>query len=351
MIGYLLRQTGIGILSILFVGMIVCAIVFYAPVDAARMSFGQRSDEETVQSFKKKYFLDKPLSVQIFRFYEDLSPIQWISNSDTRLSDYSYKSILDGNDSKLILKKPYARKSYSTGKPVFDMILEALPGTLALAIASIIFAIILGLILGFLAGLNANSTLDRFILGFCSISYAIPSYVSSLIVVILFAYIWGHLTGLPIQGSLWEFNDEGELQFKLINLVLPVLALGIRPVSMIAQMTRVASLDVLQSDYVRTAQSKGINKLNLIRKHLLPNCMNPILTTISSWFASLLAGSFFVEFVFNYKGLGLLTISALNQFDVPLILGCCMIVITMFVIVNLVTDLLYAYYDPRIRIH
>ncbi|NOT36235.1 MAG: ABC transporter permease [Saprospiraceae bacterium] len=350
MISYIFKQIGLGIISVVFVAIIICGIVFYSPVDPARMSFGQRSDEETIQLFKKKYFLDQPLHIQVFRFFEDLSPIQWISKDDLRLNDYSYKSLSVWKDNILILKKPYGRQSYSTGKPVFEMIAQALPSTFALAFISILCAVFLGLILGFISALHVHSKTDKFILAFCSLSYAIPSYVSSLIIVILFAFVWGNITGLPIQGSLWEFSDEGELQLQLKNLILPVLALGIRPVSMIAQMTRVASLDVIQSDFVRTARAKGINNIKLIYDHLLPNCINPILTTISSWFASLLAGSFFVEFVFNYKGLGLLTISALNQFDVPLILGCCIVVVIIFVIVNLITDLLYAYFDPRIRI-
>ena len=120
---------------------------------------------------------------------------------------------------------------------------------------------------------------------------------------------------------------------------------------MIAQMTRAATLDVLEADYVRTARSKGINIVKLIYKHVLPNSINPILTTISSWFASLLTGSFFIEYIFNYKGLGLLTINALNSFDVPLISGCCIVTVSIFVIINFVTDLAYAFFDPRIKLN
>ncbi len=351
MIKFLIHRVVFGLITIILVSIVINTIIFYAPVDPARMSFGQRSDEETIQLFKKKYFLDKSLSVQLFHFFEDLSPIQILNHNDVRKSDYRFFSLLSFKTHDLIIKKPYFRKSYSSGKSVWEMVMNSLPETLLLALLSMLVGITIGLALGFFASLNVNTYWDRMILAFCSITYSIPSYVSSLLVVILFASWLGNYTGLPIQGSLWEFNDEGELELQLRNLILPVLALGIRPVSMIAQMTRVACLDVLQSDYIRTARAKGINSLQLIKRHLLPNCINPILTTISSWFASLLAGSFFVEYVFNYKGLGLLTISALNQFDVPLISACCIVVVSFFVIVNTITDILYTYFDPRIKLN
>ncbi|MCC6816625.1 MAG: ABC transporter permease [Saprospiraceae bacterium] len=351
MIWFILKKLTHGLGSIILIILVLSFILFYAPIDPVRMSFGQRSDEETINLFKQKYYLDKSLGIQIFHFFEDLSPLQWVKNNDLRLEDYKKQFIFKGEFSSLIIKKPYFRKSFANGRPAWDLLIEAFPSTLVLAISSILIAIILGLCLGFIASIHVNSIWDRLILAFCSISYSIPSYVSSLLVVVFFAYWLGDYTGLPIQGSLYEFNDEGDLRLELKNLILPVVALGIRPVSMIAQMTRVSCLDVLSSDFIRTARSKGITNIRLVQKHLIPNCINPILTTISSWFASLLAGSFFVEFVFNYKGLGLLTITSLNQFDIPLIMACCVMIVILFVIVNLITDFLYSFFDPRIKFY
>ncbi|MEP7195423.1 MAG: ABC transporter permease [Saprospiraceae bacterium] len=349
MLKFILNRFFIGIISILVVSVIITTIIFLSPVDPARLSFGQRSDEETINLFKKKYYLDQSLPVQIFRFFEDLSPVQYLAKEDLRAKDYSSTSIYENQTHWLILKKPYFRKSFTSGKPVWEIIAEALPGTIVLALCSIIFSAFLGLFLGFVASLKFDTWIDRSIMAFCSLSYAIPSYVSALFIGIILAYFFGDLTGLPLQGSLWDYDDSGDRKLYLINLVLPVLALGIRPVSMIAQMTRAASLDVIGSDYIRTAKSKGLGTYAIVRKHLLPNCVNPILTTISSWLASLLTGSFFVEYVFNYKGLGLLTINALNQFDIPLITGCCIVTVCIFITINFVTDLLYVYFDPRIK--
>ena len=351
MIRFLVRRLSLALLSVILVSSLIMAIIYYSPVDPSRLSFGQRSDEETISLYKKKYYLDKPLSVQILRVFEDLSPLQWIPNSDPRLADYSYSTLYKGELSKCIFKKPYFRKSYVTGQNVWDLIKEAIPGTFVLALTSVLVAIILGIVLGLMASLKFESWIDRTIMLFCSIAYAVPSYVSALFFGIVFAYSLGEYTGLPIQGSLWDFDDMGNQSLMLSHLILPVLALGIRPVSMIAQMTRASALDVLGADYIRTARSKGIGNILLLSKHVLPNCLNAIITTISSWFAALLTGSYFVEYIFNYKGLGLLTISAVNSFDIPLISGTCIITVIIFAVINVLTDIGYVYLDPRIKLN
>lgn len=350
MIRYILYRLLSGFVSIIMVAIIISAIIYHAPVDPARMSFDQRSDEATIKIYKQKYYLDQPFYIQTWKYFEDLSPIQYVHNSDIRISDYSFCKIISLGDDQIIVKKPYFRKSFVNGRSVWNQIMEAMPGTLVLACLAILFAIVIGLPLGVMAALNLNSLTDKIISVFCSVSYAIPSYVSALFFGIIFAYYLGEYTHLPLQGSLWDFNDMGDEGIYPSHLILPVLALGIRPISMIAQMTRSAVLDVLSSDYIRTSRAKGLSPLKVIVIHVLPNSINPILTTISSWFASLLTGSFFVEFIFNYKGIGLLTIGALNQFDIPLILGCSLVTVCLFVLVNTLTDIAYSYFDPRIKL-
>ena len=193
----------LGIASILLVSALITTIIFYAPVDPARLSFGQRSDEETIQLFKRKYYLDQPCFVQVFRFFEDLSPVQYIYSKDIRLNDYHFTKIIEISGNFLIFKKPYFRKSYVNGQNVWPQIVEAIPGTLVLALASIIISIIIGMIMGFISALKFESWWDKSILIFCSISYAIPSYVSAVILGIIFAYVLGDWTGLQLQGSLW----------------------------------------------------------------------------------------------------------------------------------------------------
>src|SRR5690606_36488264 len=159
-----------------------------------------------------------------------------------------------------------------------------------------------------------------------------------LLIAYVFGYVLHQYTGLNMVGSLWEYDAQRQRYLALGNLILPGLTLGIRPLAIIAQLTRSALLDVLSQDYIRTAYAKGSSKARVIRKHTLPNAMNPVITAISGWFAELLASSFFVEFIFNWKGIGTLTVTALDKFDFPIVMGSLVFTAAIFVIVNLLTD-------------
>jgi peptide/nickel transport system permease protein len=145
-------------------------------------------------------------------------------------------------------------------------------------------------------------------------------------------------------------DDFGDDRFFWKNLILPAIALGIRPVAIITQLTRSAMLDVLAQDYIRTARAKGLGTRAVLFKHALRNALNPVATAISGWFAALLAGAFFVENVFQFNGLGQVTVNALLNYDIPVVLGAVLFTATVFVLVNLLMDLLYVVIDPRIRI-
>jgi peptide/nickel transport system permease protein len=179
---------------------------------------------------------------------------------------------------------------------------------------------------------------------------SLPSFFSA----ILFAWIFGSVlhayTGLPIMGSLYEIDDYGEnsyLAWK--NLVLPSLVLGIRPLGVITQLTRNSVLETLQQDYIRTAKAKGLNTFQIMRRHVLKNSLNPVVTAVSGWFASLLAGAVFVEYIFGWNGLGKEIVSALNTLDLPVIMGSVLTISLIFILINIVVDFIYAYLDPRLR--
>jgi peptide/nickel transport system permease protein len=154
-----------------------------------------------------------------------------------------------------------------------------------------------------------------------------------------------------MTGSLYEVDDFGEgsyIQWK--NLILPAIVLGIRPLAVVIQLMRNSLLEVLNQDYIRTAKAKGLSMFTIIRKHALKNSMNPVVTAISGWFASLLAGAVFVEYIFNWNGLGKEIINALNMKDYPVILGASIIIATMFIIINIFVDVIYGWLDPRLRL-
>ncbi len=325
-------------------------IISKAPVDPSSLSFGQRNDPKSLELMRKANFLDRSIGVQIAKYLEDIIPFQIVNKSDARLSYYSYVKLFTISHYLFVVKVPYFRKSFATGEDVTKLLQTAIVPTLFLAVSSILIAIILGVGLGILAVKFINKWIDQFIMSFCSLGFSVPSYIAAIFISIVIGFIFFPIFGLPMQGSLMELDDLGNMHINFKNLILPSIALGIRPISVICQMTRSSILDIMHQEYIRTAKSKGISTRIFYQKHILKNAINPILTTISSWFASLLAGSFFIEYVFNYRGIGDLTINAMNQFDIPLILGCCIFVTILFIVINFLTDILFVILDRRIKV-
>jgi len=172
---------------------------------------------------------------------------------------------------------------------------------------------------------------------------------------IIIAYIFGFLlsdwTGLHINGNWFDVDEiTGERKWTLHNLILPSFTLGIRPLAIITQLTRSAMLDVLNQDYIRTAYAKGLDKMQVIWKHALRNALNPVITAVTGWFAELLAGAFFVEYIFGWKGIGKVTVDALEKLDFPVVMGSVLISATFFIIINILADILYGVVDPRVRV-
>jgi peptide/nickel transport system permease protein len=153
-----------------------------------------------------------------------------------------------------------------------------------------------------------------------------------------------------MTGSLWEYDPVTGRYLAIKNLILPAIALGIRPMAIITQLTRSSVLDVLSQDYIRTAYAKGLSTTKVVFRHALPNALNPVVTAISGWLAELLAGSFFVEYIFGWKGVGKITVDALDKFDFPLVMGSVLLTAFIFIIINLITDMLYGWMDPRVRL-
>ena len=155
-----------------------------------------------------------------------------------------------------------------------------------------------------------------------------------------------------MTGSLYELDDYGEkYNIKLKNLILPAIVLGIRPLAVISQLMRNELLDVLNQDYIRTARAKGLTEFNVIKNHGIKNSLNPVVTAISGWFASLLAGAVFVEYIFGWNGLGKEIVNALNNLDLPVIMGSVLVIAFMFIIINILVDIIYAWLDPRVKLN
>ena len=338
----------------------VVTVIFFLfnvlPGDPAQMMLGQNENSDQLNMIKKKYGFDKSFSEQYFLYLNDLSPISIHSmdKSDINfLSDdkYSYTNIIKKDNFTLVLKLPYFRESYQRqGEKVSTIIANTFPNTLILALSSIIFATILGLILGIFCALFEDSVSDNLIQLFSNIGISIPSFLSAIIFAWIFGYILNDLTNLNMTGSLYELSDSGEYyELKLKNLILPSIVLGIRPISIISMLMRNSMIQTLNQNYILTAYSKGLSKYKVVVNHCIKNSLNPVVTALSGWFASLLAGSVFVEYIFGWNGLGREIVNSLNNLDVPVIIGAVTVVSLSFILINIFVDEIYKYLDPRIK--
>ena len=351
MLKYLIQRILYGFAVLVGVVVVVFILFSVLPGDPARMTQGQRSDVSSLEAVRKELGLDKPTSVQFAYYINDLSPISFHKNDSTNQAKYHYQKLINiGNENYLVVKKPYLRRSYQTKKDVSQLLSETIPNTLVLASAAMLFAIIFGIGLGVLAAVYKNTWIDKVALSFSILNISVPSFFAGIIIAYIFAFKLGPWTGLKMSGSLYNYNPFTGQVLSLKNLILPALTLGLRPLSIIVQLTRSAMLEVLSMDYIRTARAKGLSKSKVIFKHALKNSLNPVITAVSGWFASLMAGAFFVEYIFGWNGLGKATVDALELSDFPIVMGAVLFVALLFVIINILVDIIYGILDPRIRI-
>lgn len=359
MIQYLIRKIFYGILVLWGVLTTVFLLFNILPGDAARMMAGQRGDKTIIEAINKDLGLDQPLSIQYLKYLNDFSPISVFNTADVESNFYldslkypSTTKLLSLSSKKVIvLKPPYLRRSYQSRRNVSDIIAETLPNTFILALASILMATFLGIFLGTIAAIKKDSWFDKASLFFSAFGMSLPSFFAAILIGWLFAFVLGKYTGLNLTGNLYTIDDFGEGEYlTLKNLILPALTLGIRPLAIVIQLSRNSLLEVLSQDYIRTAKAKGLSNFKVITKHALRNSLNPVVTAISGWFASLMAGVVFIEFIFGWKGLGYIIVDALNKFDMPLVIGCVLSISVMFVIINILVDIIYGLLDPRVRI-
>jgi ABC-type dipeptide/oligopeptide/nickel transport system permease component len=219
-----------------------------------------------------------------------------------------------------------------------------------LAVAALFIAVIIGIPFGIAAALKQNSWWDQFLIALSVVGISVPSFVSAVIISLLFGYYLSDYTGLNLTGQLWVTHPLRGRELHLENIILPAITLGIRPLSVIVQLTRSSMLDVLTQDYIRTAQAKGLGKFKVVFKHALKNALNPVVTAVSGWLATLMAGAFFVEYIFDWKGIGFVTIKAVQNLDFPVVIGCTLFIATVFIIVNILVDIIYAMLDPKVRL-
>ncbi len=347
MLQYLTKKILYGLLVLVGVVVIVF-FLFQGFGDPARLVLGQSGDAKTINNIRKELGLDKPKWQQFFLYVNDVSPIAIHSTED--IKNKQLQGIFIGSSNhKIGLKIPYLRRSYQTKKEVNTGLLEALSGTIILAITAMLIATIIGVLLGVLAAVKQNTIWDTSSIFASVLGISAPSFFMGIILAYLFGFVLNNYTGLSMTGSLYDIDAFTGKHLQLKNLILPAITLGIRPLAIITQLTRSAMLDVLEQDYIRTAYAKGLSNRVVIFKHALRNALNPVITAITGWFAELLAGAFFVEYIFGWKGIGKVTVDALEKLDFPVVMGSVLLTATFFIAVNLLADVLYAVVDPRVK--
>ena len=347
MIQYITRKIFYSILVLAGVVVLVF-FLFQGFGDPARLVMGQTGDAKTQENIRKELYLDQPKWKQFVLYVNDVSPIA--IHSKEEIETKQLRGIFIGGNKKLAIKLPYLRKSYQSKREVGRILMAALPGTIMLTIAAMAIAVVIGIPLGVVAAVKQNTWLDTTAIFSSIVGISAPSFFMGIVIAYIFGFVLTKYTGLQLSGNWFDVDaTTGERVLSLKNLVLPAITLGIRPLAIITQLTRSSMLDVLDQDYIRTAYAKGLSKRIVIWRHALKNALNPVITAITGWFAELLAGAFFVEYIFGWQGIGKVTVDALEKLDYPVVMGSVLISATFFVLMNIVADVLYGVFDPRVR--
>jgi len=301
---FLLRRLLLAIPTLFGVLVVVFALLYIAPGDPVMEMVGERADSATIAQLRKQLHLDEP------------RPEQFVAYAS---------GVLRGD----------LGTSFITGRPIARDIAERFPKTLELACAAMLLAVVLGISVGIVTAAHPGGWLDRFTLAFTYLGISFPVYWVGLILILVFAMI---LRWLPPSGT-------GGLAF----LILPAFALGTRSIAFLARMTRSAMLEVLGSDYIRTARAKGLPRAAVLARHALRNALIPVVTVIGLDFGSYLTGSILTETVFSWPGLGRYVVNAIGKRDLPAIQGSILFLSVVFVVVNIIADGAYAAVDPRVE--
>ena len=310
MLSFAIRRFVYSVLVVFGVVTVVFFIMNLLP-DPARMMQGQRADLATQTAIRHELGLDLPPWQQYLRFIGNVA-------------------------------KGDLGRSFTSNRPVLSSIWDRFGATATLAISAMIIASLVGVAIGVVSAIRSYSLFDNASMLFALIGISVPAFVMGLLAMIVFGS-W--LDWLPVSGYMWE---GGELHIEY--LILPMLVLAFRPISIIARVTRSSMLEVMSSDYIRTAKAKGAPWKSIVYKHALRNALNPVVTTVSAWLAGLLVGTYFIEYIFNWPGIGLQAVDAITRSDFPIIQGTVIFSAVIFVVVNFIVDLIYAKLDPRVKL-
>ncbi|MEN6463108.1 MAG: ABC transporter permease [Syntrophomonas sp.] len=332
MLKYILKRILMLIPVLIGVSIIVFLIMRVFSPDPAPIVLGQHATQQAAEAWRQANGLNDPLYLQYFHFLT---------------------GALSGD----------MGTSYYTKLPVTQEILARFPATIELAITAIIIASFFGIFIGVISAVKKNSIIDNAGMVVALLGVSMPIFWLGILLIILFSGMlhWLpsngridpllqpiHITGLLLLDSLLT-GDMNTFTDALKHLILPASALAMYSMAIITRMTRSSMLDTLHQDYIRTARAKGVSEGKVIRKHALRNGLIPIVTVIGLQLGSLLGGAVLTETVFSWPGIGAYTVACILKSDFPVVQGVVLLVATIFVLMNLVVDIVYAFLDPRIK--
>lgn len=312
MFAYIVRRVLATIPVMAIVALFVFSLLYIAPGDPAAVIAGDQATPADVERIRASLGLDRPYLVRFGAWVWD------IARGDLGVSIF-------------------------TNLPVSTMIKQRIEPTLSLMIVTLILAVSIAVPMGVVAAWRQGTWIDRAVMGFAVLGFSVPVFVVGYVLAYIFAL---ELDWLPVQGYT-PFN-RGFFPW-IENLILPAVALGSVYIALIARITRATMLEVLQQDYIRTAKAKGVGQRSILFMHALKNAAVPIVTVIGIGIALLIGGAVVTESVFAIPGLGRLTVDAILRRDYPVIQGVVLLFSFVYVLVNLVIDLAYTLFDPRIR--
>jgi peptide/nickel transport system permease protein len=311
---YILQRL-FGLVGVLFgVSIVLFLALHLAPGDPAQLLLGPLVRPDDLARLREELGLDRPLPIQY---------VTWLGH------------VLQGD----------LGRSIASHRPVLIEIVERFQATALLAGASLLISAVVGITVGVLAAINRGGWIDRASMVLALISMSTPSFWLGMVFIIVFSLVLGVLPG---SGMISPRGDGGVLDV-LAHLILPALTLAAVPTAVISRLTRSSMLEVIGLDYVRTARGKGLSEQRLVIRHVVPNALIGVATLVGIEAGYLLAGAVLVETVFAWPGLGSLLVTSILKRDFPLVQGGVMLIALSYVLINLATDLAYAYLDPRIR--
>jgi peptide/nickel transport system permease protein len=312
MAAYILRRLLATIPVMAVVALFVFFLLHLTPGDPAAVIAGDDASPADIENVRRKLGLDRPI-------WEQFGVYVW--------------NLLRGD----------LGTSIFSNLPVLTLVRQRLEPSVVLAISTLLVAVVLAIPMGVIAAWKARSTIDRVVMGFSVLGFAVPVFLVGYLLIYVFAI---QLRWLPVQG--YRPLSEG-IGGTLRSIALPAIALGMTYMALIARITRASMLEVLSEDYIRTARAKGVATSGVLLRHALKNAAVPIVTVIGIGFALLISGVVITETVFNIPGLGRLTVDAILKRDYPIIQGLIILFAGVKVLVNLLIDISYTFFDPRIR--